>query len=151
MEYYSTNSYSLEMVDVCKFYYNTFDAVDVNQTLDMHAANTHTQGYTYCNRGSVAGVRCHHGMQHTVHTECSYTSSSTGCTDGEVRLVGGSNETEGTVEVCHNKTWGMVSGLGWGEEDARVTCRQLQFSVEGMHCTCIMSLSLYCCRFPFLC
>ena len=73
------------------------------------------------------------------------------CTDGEVRLVGGSNETEGTVEVCHNKTWGMVSGQGWGEEDARVTCRQLQFSVEGMHCTCIMSLSLYCCRFPFLC
>ena len=44
-----------------------------------------------------------------LHTECSYTSTSTGCTDGEVRLVGGSNETEGTVEVCHNKTWGMVS------------------------------------------
>ena len=57
-------------------------------------------------------------------------------TDGEVRLVGGSNETEGTVEVCYNKTWGMVSGLGWGEEDARVTCRQLHFSVEGMYCTC---------------
>ena len=34
--------------------------------------------------------------------------------------------------MCHHKTWGMVSGLGWGEEDARVTCRQLQFSVEGM-------------------
>ena len=54
-----------------------------------------------------------------------------GCTDGEIHLIGGSSETEGTVEVCHNKTWGMVSGLGWGEEDARVTCRQLQFSVEG--------------------
>ena len=54
-----------------------------------------------------------------------------GCTDGEVRLIGGSSETEGTVEVCHNKTWGMVSGLGWGEEDARVTCRQLRLPVEG--------------------
>ena len=53
-----------------------------------------------------------------------------------MRLFGGSTETEGTVEVCHNKTWGMVSGLGWGEEDARVTCRQLQLPVEGMHCTC---------------
>ena len=118
---------------------------------NIRACSKNTYPNTYCSRGSVAGVRCHHGMQHTVHTECSYTSSSTGCTDGEVRLVGGSNETEGTVEVCHNKTWGMVSGLGWGEEDARVTCRQLQFSVEGMHCTCIMSLSLYCCRLPFLC
>ena len=39
-----------------------------------------------------------------------------------MRLIGGSSETEGTVEVCHNKTWGMVSGLGWGEEDARVIC-----------------------------
>ena len=25
----------------------------------------------------------------------------------------------------------MVSGQGWGEEYARVTCRQLEFSVEG--------------------
>ena len=57
---------------------------------------------------------------------------STGCTDGEVRLIGGSSETEGTVEVCHNKTWGMVSGLGWGEEDARVICRQLQLPVKGL-------------------
>ena len=26
----------------------------------------------------------------------------------------------------------MVSGLGWGEEDARVTCRQLQLPVKGL-------------------
>ena len=25
----------------------------------------------------------------------------------------------------------MVSGLGWGEEDARVTCRQLQLPEDG--------------------
>ena len=56
-----------------------------------------------------------------------------------MRLIGGSSETEGTVEVCHNKTWGMVSGLGWGEEDARVTCRQLQLPVEG-----ITYNALYC-------
>ena len=56
----------------------------------------------------------------------------TGCTDGDIRLTGGSTETEGTVEICHNQTWGMVSGLGWGEEDARVTCRQLQLPVDGI-------------------
>ena len=55
-----------------------------------------------------------------------------GCTDGDVRLTGGSSMTEGTVEVCHNQTWGMVSGLGWGEEDARVICRQLHLQVDGV-------------------
>ena len=54
-----------------------------------------------------------------------------GCRDGDVRLTGGSSEEEGTVEVCSKKTWGMVSGLGWGEEDARVVCRQLRFQAEG--------------------
>ena len=56
----------------------------------------------------------------------------TGCTDGDIRLTGGSTETEGTVEICHNQTWGMISGLGWGEEDARVTCRQLKLPVDGI-------------------
>ena len=54
-----------------------------------------------------------------------------GCTDGDIRLTGGGSETEGTVEICHDQTWGMVSGLGWGEEDARVTCRQLQLPEDG--------------------
>ena len=54
-----------------------------------------------------------------------------GCRNGDVRLTGGSREGEGTVEVCFKKIWGMVSGLGWGEEDARVVCRQLQFQTEG--------------------
>ena len=53
----------------------------------------------------------------------------TGCTDGDIRLTGGGSETEGTVEICHDQTWGMVSGLGWGEEDARVTCRQLHIQL----------------------
>ena len=61
-----------------------------------------------------------------------YSNGFTGCTDGDIRLTGGGSETEGTVEICHNQTWGMVSGLGWGEEDARVTCRQLQLPVEGL-------------------
>ena len=35
------------------------------------------------------------------------------------------------MEICQNQTWEMVSGAGWGEEDARVTCRQLKLPVEG--------------------
>ena len=88
--------------------------------------------YTYCSIGSVSGVRCHHGTYNKPHALSDNKICSIGCTNGDVRLIGGNSENEGTVEVCHNKTWGMVSGLGWGEEDARVTCRQLKFPVEGI-------------------
>ena len=52
------------------------------------------------------------------------------CTDGDVRLVGGSDEYEGRVEVCISQAWGTVcSGLdwrsNWGTNDGRVVCRQL--------------------------
>ena len=68
-----------------------------------------------------------------------------------MRLIGGSSEAEGTVEVCHNKTWGMVSGLGWGEEDARVTCGQLHLPVKGVmpYLRTIVSFTMHC-RFPVL-
>ena len=145
MEYYSTNHMFGD--GGRPIYYGLYCS---GCESNIRACSKSTYPNTRCSIGSVAGVRCHHGMQHTVHTECSYTSISTGCTDGEVRLVGGSSETEGTVEVCHNKTWGIVSGLGWGEEDARVTCRQLHFSVEGMYCTCITFSFTAHCRFLFL-
>ena len=32
------------------------------------------------------------------------------CSDGDVRLIGGSNEFEGTIEVCFNRVWGSVCG-----------------------------------------
>uniref|UniRef100_A0A1X7UCA1 SRCR domain-containing protein n=1 Tax=Amphimedon queenslandica TaxID=400682 RepID=A0A1X7UCA1_AMPQE len=47
------------------------------------------------------------------------------CTDGDVRLVGGSTEYEGRVEVCINKAWGTICKSGWNENDIHVACRQL--------------------------
>ena len=49
------------------------------------------------------------------------------CSDGEVRLVGGKEEGMGRVEVCLNRAWGTVCGIGvgFGTEDAQVVCRQL--------------------------
>ena len=42
-----------------------------------------------------------------------------------IRLVGGSTDNEGRVEVYFNNTWGTVCHTGWGAPDAMVVCRQL--------------------------
>ena len=47
------------------------------------------------------------------------------CTDGELRLVGGDDESEGRVEICINNAWGTVCDSLFGKEDAGVVCQQV--------------------------
>ena len=39
------------------------------------------------------------------------TLVSTNCTSGDVRLVNGSSDSEGIVEVCYQGVWTTVAGL----------------------------------------
>ena len=59
---------------------------------------------------------------------------STGCTTGDLRLVGGSYANQGRVEVCNNGVWGTVCHDFWSSVDASVACRQLGFS---RNCKCV--------------
>ena len=57
------------------------------------------------------------------------------CTDGDLRLAGGSADYEGRVETCVNRAWGTVCSQSspyyhyyysnWQQTDAMVVCRQL--------------------------
>jgi hypothetical protein len=50
------------------------------------------------------------------------------CIQGDVRLVDGRNDYEGRVEVCDDGKWKTVCDRKWRDEEAKVVCRQLNYS-----------------------
>ena len=64
------------------------------------------------------------------------------CSEGSVRLSGGSHPYEGFVEVCVDGVWTLVADNGWDNTDARVVCRQLKaYGTSGQ---------TYTSRFPYI-
>ena len=66
-----------------------------------------------------------------------YGSTYSNCTDGQIRLFGGSTDYEGTVEICINNAWGTISNYGWRYEEAQTVCNALGYTAPGMKQECI--------------
>ena len=66
------------------------------------------------------------------------TSRPTVCKHGDVRLVGGSDKTEGRVEFCSYGYWAVVCGssldyyrINWNSGKTNMVCKQLGLPIEG--------------------
>ena len=59
------------------------------------------------------------------------------CTsNGNVRLVNGSVEREGRVEVCWEGVWYAACNISWSQQHTDVVCQQLGYGGAGMHINC---------------
>ena len=77
------------------------------------------------------GIKGLSSMQYCFnYTNLFLFTAAQSCMNETVRLVDGSLESAGRVEVCINGVWGRVCDGGWDSNAATVVCQQLGYSVN---------------------
>ena len=59
------------------------------------------------------------------------SSVPSNCSDGDIRLVGGRNKSEGNVQMCYNKAWSSLCSHNWETTAANIVCRELGYQAYG--------------------
>ena len=102
----------------------------------IQECNKNLHGTFECSNSNVAGVMCNDGtvpgVSCTQIARLKHNMICTACSNGDVRLIGGAVESEGTVEVCSSSVWGVVLSTGWTIRDANVVCKQLGYPSGGL-------------------
>ena len=62
------------------------------------------------------------------------TDEPNDCKNGDVRLRGGTNQSNGLVETCQDKQWIAVCNDDFDLKKAQYVCKQLGFDPQGMCC-----------------
>ena len=68
------------------------------------------------------------------------------CRSGSIRLVGGNNTNQGTVEFCIGDSWNTICGYpwDWNETNSLVLCNQLGLKNSSMYVNIIASFQNIC-------
>ena len=109
-------------------------------------------GLQHCSAYEVAGVHCEgHCNSYMWESDTKLVLISNLlwldlCSDGEVRITGGTSPTIGRIEVCINSTWGTICDESWDDRAASVVCRQLGHSPHGKVVILILSMFCSCCN-----
>ncbi|XP_072049553.1 scavenger receptor cysteine-rich domain-containing protein DMBT1-like [Amphiura filiformis] len=87
-------------------------------------------------RSNIYSVNCS-GNEHSltncnVYHDCSHhEDAGVSCQNAPLRLVGGRNSNEGSVQIYYNDQYNYVCNDEWGLEEATVVCRQLGLPFTG--------------------
>ena len=85
-----------------------------------------------CNFISIkASSQCSEMDKAGVFCPRNFSASTKICNSGEIRLTGGSQKSEGRLEVCLNNQWGTVCDDSWDDKATAVVCRQLGYQTQG--------------------
>ena len=60
-----------------------------------------------------------------------------------MRLVEGSSEIEGRVEVCFSQRWGTVGSDGWTQTNTKIVCNDLGYEMATGNQSQIMTVNNY--------
>ena len=122
-EYYGENSQPMSVMEVeCN-----------GSELTLLDCNLDSNNLNFCSTLEDAGIVCQ-GKEplfsdfESLHLPFSSVDISTpyaNCFEGELRLVNGSDPSEGRVEICINNAWGSVCNNLFSTADAQVVCTQL--------------------------